>query len=97
MGVVLSTTWGSEKALIHVSLNPTSSGRISRFPSPLGCIENCDVCGYGTVSLMDIEDDVVVVCASAPAVPDFLAFTKISLESLDETRLVVTLKLIVSS
>ncbi|KAM7539822.1 hypothetical protein Aperf_G00000034934 [Anoplocephala perfoliata] len=85
MGVVLSTTWGSEKALIHVSLDPASPGRISRFPSPLECIEHCDAGSYGTVSLMDIEDDVVVVRASAPAVPYFLAFTKISLESLDKT------------
>lgn len=80
----MSTVWGAEKALIHVSLDSSPSERISRFPSPLADMENGG--GYGTVTLMDINDDVLVVDASSPTVPNFLAVAKVSSESVTKTR-----------
>ncbi|VDK22865.1 unnamed protein product [Taenia asiatica] len=82
-GVVLSTIWGAEKALIHVSLDSSPLERISRFPSPLADVENGG--GYGTVTLMDIINNVLVVDVSSPTVPNFLAVAKISGESVTKT------------
>ncbi|VDM32626.1 unnamed protein product [Hydatigera taeniaeformis] len=78
-GVVLSTIWGAEKALIYVALDQSLSYRIVRFPSPLADVGNGG--GYGTVTLMDITDDVLIVSASSPNVPKFLAVAKVSSQS----------------
>ncbi|EUB63849.1 Acylamino-acid-releasing enzyme [Echinococcus granulosus] len=83
-GVVLSTIWGAEKALIHVDLDSGPSDRISRFSSPLANLEKGG--GYGTVTLMDVNDDVLVVDVSSPAVPNFLAFAKVSNGSVAKTN-----------
>ncbi|KAL5962616.1 Acylamino-acid-releasing enzyme [Taenia solium] len=82
-GVVLSTIWGAEKALIHVSLDSSPLERIFRFPSPLADVENGG--GYGTVTLMDIINNVLAVDVSSPTVPNFLAVAKISSESVTKT------------
>ncbi|VUZ46285.1 unnamed protein product [Hymenolepis diminuta] len=85
-GVILSSNWRSEKVLIHVTLDSSSLGKITRFPSPLGSIEKCNAYGYGTVSLMDVKGDFMVVGASAPTVPSFLSITKVSPSAIDGTR-----------
>lgn len=71
-----------------MSLDSSSLGKINRFPSPLESVEKCDACGYGTVSLMDVKGDFMVVRASAPTVPSFLAITKVSPGAIDRTRFV---------
>nr|CDS32277.1 acylamino acid releasing enzyme [Hymenolepis microstoma] len=84
-GVILSSIWRSERALIHVSLDPSSLGKITRFPSPLRFIKEIEVHDYGDVSLMDIKGDFMVVRASVPSVPDFLAIAKVSPGAIDAT------------
>ena len=65
-------------------LNSDPSSRISRFPSPLAGLQ--DTSGYGSVTLMDIIDDVLVAAVSSPNVPCFLAVTRVTYGAIAETK-----------
>ncbi|BHF59724.1 hypothetical protein SprV_0100268500 [Sparganum proliferum] len=78
--LVLSSQWASEQALLLIDLRQeiSLSDRIIRLPSPLSEVPtDAGHAGYGSVSLLDIHEDVVVVRASSPTAPHFLAISRL--------------------
>uniref|UniRef100_A0A0X3PQQ3 Acylamino-acid-releasing enzyme n=2 Tax=Schistocephalus solidus TaxID=70667 RepID=A0A0X3PQQ3_SCHSO len=75
--LVLSSNWAAELALLIIDLRQgiAPSDRIIRLPSPLADVPTN--AGYGSVSLLDIHEDVVIVRASSPTVPQFLAVARL--------------------
>ncbi|VDN45061.1 unnamed protein product [Dibothriocephalus latus] len=78
--LVISSDWASEHALLLIDLRQgiAPSDRIIRLPSPLADLPtDAGKTGYGSVSLLDIHEDVIAVCASSLTTPHFLAVSKL--------------------
>ncbi len=82
--MILSTQWGASSALIHIDMSKECGTRITRFPSPLESIEESG--GYGSVHLIEVRDDVMVVEASTPTVPAFLSVAKFDRGDIPQTK-----------
>lgn len=95
--LLLSTDWGTNQVLLSINVGPPGTddeaeiawpNRIKRLlPSPLkGIDEGAPAAGGGSVSLIDILNDVVLVQASSPSVPPFLAVATLPPPSRENKR-----------